>query len=264
MHIVQRVAEHLAAQFFAQCLGQHGAGQAVAFQAFVHQALGQQQHAAWRVHQRIGQLGVGVEGLVGGDGPGGGGPDHHKGLFVAIARERREAKGPGQADRVVGLEGHVQRVALLVGVFDLELGQAGAAVEAPVHGLQAAVDKAALDDALEGADLAGLVGRVHGLVGALPVAEHAQAFEVLALLVDLFGGVGAALGLHVVTAQVAAVQLFDGVFDGQAMAVPAGDVLRVEASQLLALDDHVLEHLVQRVADVQLAVGIGWAVVQHE
>ena len=48
------------------------------------------------------------------------------------------------------------------------------------------------------------------------------------------------------------------------MAVPARDVLRVETRQLAAFDDHVLEHLVQRVADMQLAVGVGRAVVQHE
>ena len=48
------------------------------------------------------------------------------------------------------------------------------------------------------------------------------------------------------------------------MAVPARDVLRVKARQLARLHDHVLEHLVQRVANVQLAVGIGRAVVQHK
>ena len=59
-------------------------------------------------------------------------------------------------------------------------------------------------------------------------------------------------------------QFFNGVFNRQAVAVPAGDVLRVKASQLLGLDDHVLEHFVQRVADVQLAVGVRRAVVQHK
>ena len=92
-------------------------------------------------------------------------------------------------------------------------------------------------------------------------AQHAQALEVFALLVDLLGGIRPALGLHVVTAQVAAVQLFDSVLDRQTMAVPAGNVLRIKARELLALDDHVLEHFVQRVADVQLAVGVGGAIV---
>src|SRR2546427_5637617 len=59
-------------------------------------------------------------------------------------------------------------------------------------------------------------------------------------------------------------QLFDGVLDGQAVAVPARHVQRVEAFELAALDDHVLERLVHRMADVDLAVGVGRAVMQDE
>jgi hypothetical protein len=81
---------------------------------------------------------------------------------------------------------------------------------------------------------------------------------------DLLGGEGAALGLHLVARQVAAVLLLDRVLDRQAVAVPARDVLRVEALELALLDDHVLEDLVDRVAHVDLAVGIGRAVVQDE
>ena len=59
-------------------------------------------------------------------------------------------------------------------------------------------------------------------------------------------------------------QFFDGVFNRQTVAVPAGDVLRVKARELFGLDDHVFQHFVQRVADVQFAVGVGRAVVQHK
>ena len=59
-------------------------------------------------------------------------------------------------------------------------------------------------------------------------------------------------------------QFFNGVFDGQAVAVPARNVLRVKARQLLGLDDHVFEYFVQRVTNVQFAVGIRGAVVQHK
>jgi hypothetical protein len=41
-------------------------------------------------------------------------------------------------------------------------------------------------------------------------------------------------------------------------------VLGVEAGQLARLDDHVLQHLVDGVAHVDLAVGVWRAVVQHE
>ena len=83
-------------------------------------------------------------------------------------------------------------------------------------------------------------------------------------MVNLLGGKGAALGLHVVTAQFAAVQFFNGVFNGQAMAVPSGNVLRVKACQLLGLDNHVFEHFVERVTNVQFAIGVRGAVVQHK
>jgi hypothetical protein len=86
-----------------------------------------------------------------------------------------------------------------VRVFDLELGQRGAAVKTPVDGLEAAIDKTAFHDAFERADLVGFVAGVHGQVGVGPFTEHAKAFEVFFLLRDLLGRKGAALGLHVVS-----------------------------------------------------------------
>ena len=59
-------------------------------------------------------------------------------------------------------------------------------------------------------------------------------------------------------------QFFNGVLDGQAVAVPAWNVLRVKAGQLLGLDDHVFEHFVQGVANVQFAVGVRRAIVQNK
>ncbi len=109
-----------------------------------------------------------------------------------------------------------------------------------------------------------LAGKVHGFVGVVPLAQHAQALEVGHLLGNLLGGKGAALGLHLVARQVAAMQFFDGVFNGQAVAVPAGGVQRIKALQLAAFDDHVFQDFVHRVADVDLAVGIRRAVVQDE
>jgi len=53
-------------------------------------------------------------------------------------------------------------------------------------------------------------------------------------------------------------------FDRQAMAVPAGDVVGIPAGHLVRADDHVLEDLVERGADVNVAVGVGRPVVQHE
>ncbi|MCY1311763.1 hypothetical protein D9M70_621110 [compost metagenome] len=56
----------------------------------------------------------------------------------------------------------------------------------------------------------------------------------------------------------------DLVLDRQAMAVPARHVGGVVAGQGFRADDDVLENLVDRVTDVDAAVGIGRAVVQDE
>ena len=50
----------------------------------------------------------------------------------------------------------------------------------------------------------------------------------------------------------------------QAMAVPAGDVVRVAAQHLVGAVDDVLQDLVQAGADVQVAIGIGRPIVQDE
>lgn len=53
-------------------------------------------------------------------------------------------------------------------------------------------------------------------------------------------------------------------FDGEAVAVPAGDVGAVVSSHELAPDDEVLERFVHEVTEVDGAVGVGGAVVEDE
>ena len=256
----QRVLELDAAEFLAQRDGHHIAGDAVARQALFHQRCGQHQQAALGVDERVLERRVQVERLVRGDRPGGGGPDHRE----RILGQRGQAEGGRQLVRLSAQEGHVQGLAALVGVLDLELGQRRRAVEAPVNRLQSAVDETAFDHPLEGADLAGLVGEVHRAIGVVPVGQHAQALEIGHLLVDLLGRESAALGLHVVAAQLAAVLLFDRVLDRQAVTVPAWDKLGVKAGELPGLDHHVLEHLVDGMPHVDLAVGVRRAVGEDE
>ena len=141
---------------------------------------------------------------------------------------------------------------------------ASARAEAPVHGLEALEHETALDDLGQGTDFTGLVLEVHGLVRVVPFAEHAQADEFGLLPFDLLGGIGAAQFAGFIRAQVLAVGHFDFVFDWQAVAVPARDIRRVETRQGLRAQDHVLENLVQRMTDVNRAVGIRRAVVQDE
>src|SRR3546814_3593066 len=83
-------------------------------------------------------------------------------------------------------------------------------------------------------------------------------------------GVGAAFGAEFLDRNLVLVQLLlailllDLPLDGQAVAVPAGDIGRVLALQRLGADDHVLQDMVERVADVHVAIGIGRAVVEDE
>jgi len=203
---------------------------------------------------------VHVQRLVGRDGPRGGGPDDDGGgLFQA-----RQAERVGQALLVGDVEGDVDGVGFLVLVFHFRFGQGRTAVEAPVHRLQALEHEAVLDHFRQGTDLAGLVGEVHGLVRVGPVTQHTQADELGLLALDLLAGVGAAQFAGLVGAQVLAVGDFDLVLDRQAMAVPARHVRRIEAGQGLGTDDHVLEDLVDRMTDVNAAVGVRRTVVQDE
>ena len=242
---------------------EHFAFQLVALQRRAAQFGGEDQATAGGLHQFVGEVRMHVQRLVRGDGPRRRGPDHRE----AVARRQRrnaESMGDAAALGVVELEADVDRRRLLVLVFDLGLGQRRAAVEAPVHRLQALEQVAAGIQFADGTNLVGLVAKRHGQVGIVPVAEHAEADEILLLPLHLLGGKAAAQLARLVGRQVLAVGLLDLVFDGQAMAVPARHVGRIEAGQGFGADDDVLEDLVHRMADVNVAVGIGRAVVQHE
>ncbi len=108
----------------------------------------------------------------------------------------------------------------------------------------------------------------------IPVADDAEPLELLALHLEPVLGERAALAaegvdrLRVVEARllaaVGAVLLLDLPLDGETVAVPARHVVAVVAEHLLALHDQVLQDLVQRMADVDVAVGVGRPVVEHE
>ena len=210
----------------------------------------------------VGDGGTIADRPVGRDGPGRGGPDHHRGADQGGRAEGRRLPHHRELDPD-------RRRGVLV-VLDLGVGERGALHRAPHHRLGAAVELAAHQELVELADDGGLGAVVHGGVAVVPVAQHAQALELLALHLDPLGGVfataGAELGLGdlVLAPALGAELLLDLPLDGQAMAVPAGHVVHVLAERELAADHEVLEQLVQRMADVDRAVGVGRPVVQHE
>ncbi len=108
-----------------------------------------------------------------------------------------------------------------------------------------------------------------------PVALDAEALEFLALNIQPMLRVGAAflpernhrrgVGEVRLLLVLGAVILFlDLPFDRQAVAVPARHVIAVVAEHLLAARHHVFENFIERVADVDVAVGVWRAVVQDE
>jgi hypothetical protein len=193
-----------------------------------------------------------------------------QGVVVQMTANPRGSRQCGQAERrrqPLELVGHERKSDVhgdvgLVGVLDLGLGQCRAAVETPVHRLEAPEHVALLQQAAQHPQFVGLIARRHRQVRVVPFAQHAHPDEVLLLAGNLFGRIGARARLHQFGRLVLAVLFFDLDLDRHAVAVPARHVARVKTRHLAALDHHVLQDLVDRMADVQVAVGVRRAVMQ--
>ncbi len=176
----------------------------------------------------------------------------------------------GEARGLLGREreAHVDLRALVaLVVLDLGLGQGRAARDAPVHRLLGLVDEALLGEGGELAHDRRLVAGRHREVGVLPFAHHAQPLELLALDADELFGVLAALlskrdGLHLVLLRAEVALHLE--LDRQPVAVPAGAVGRVVPQHRAAPHDDVLQDLVERRPEMDVAVGVGRPVVEHE
>ena len=204
------------------------------------------------------QFGIEGDGLAGGDGPGRGRPNN--GVDI-LAGESRVDLGGIAGELIADVDGG----AGVLLVLDLGFGEGGLVVDAPKDGLEALVDEALLEEGVEGFEDAGLVAEGHGEIGVVPAAEDAEALELLALEVDILLGVLAAGAADADGGHfelLAAELLVDLDLDGEAVAVPAGDVGGVEAGHGLGLDHEVLDALVECVAEVDGAVGVGGAVVE--
>jgi hypothetical protein len=190
------------------------------------------------------------------------------GVVVQIAA----AIGPASALQRAGYgstsgNDDVDRARRDVAVLDLRLGERGLTRRAPMHGLLAAIELAARHELRELAHLGRLVAVLGREVGIRPIADRRRALEVLALHVDELRRVVATepsdLDLPERGFLLLAELLFDLVLDRQPVTIPARHVRRLEAGHVLVLHDHVFDDLVERVAEMDAAVGIGRAVVQH-
>ena len=208
----------------------------------------------------VGEAGGGVVELrvqgdaeVGRECPGRGGPDDEG---VAVFLESAET---GALNFKLYENG---RGGLLL-VLHLSFRQRGLGTVAPEDGALGTIDEAFLQELRKGAHDVGLIGGREREVGVLPVAEDAEALEGLALDVDELAGIGFGARADFGRGEVLGF-LHDFEFDGQAVAIPAGDVGGVEAGHGLGLHDEVFEHFVQRGAHVDVAIGKGGAVMQDE
>ena len=198
-------------------------------------------------------------GGAGGQRPGRRGPDDDVDVLPLQLREALRRAGQG----VGGVDGG----GLLVPVLDLAGRQGRLTVDAPVDGFQPAVDQVLVHHSGKGVELMTLVARVERDVGLLPLAEAPQAHKLLPLHVQevqrCFPAPPAQLqGVHAVLRDVAVPQRPK--LDGQAVGVPARNVGGVSPRHHLVLDDEVLQHLVEGRSQVDVAVGVGGAVVEHK
>src|SRR5450759_4160309 len=116
----------------------HLAAESVTCETSLLQIGGKYQTSACRLHQDIVEIRMHIQRLVGGYGPGRGGPDHRIDRAVG---QPIQAKGFGKFFALAFLqwETDVDGDGFLVLVLDLRLGQRRTAIEAPVDRLQAAV-----------------------------------------------------------------------------------------------------------------------------
>ena len=142
------------------------------------------------------------------------------------------------------------------------------AVLAPVHGLTTAIDHSGVEHGLEDLNIGGIVLVVEREIRVIPIAEHAQAAETGLLKLDVLDGKLVAhladlrRGRRVELRRTEL--LLHLVLNGLAVAVPAGDVGGLLTQHGVVAHDHVFGDLVHGVADVDGAVRVWRAVVQHE
>ena len=123
------------------------------------------------------------------------------------------------------------------------------------------------DDLAQRPHNASLNLRIHGQIRLVPLPHDAESHKVRFLAFYLLRRIvatGLPEGLVVYLDAGLADFLFDLVLDGQTVAVPARHIGCIKTHEPAGFDDHILENLVDRMTDVNAAVGIGRTVVKNE
>mmetsp|Transcript_52390 Transcript_52390/g.104099 ORF Transcript_52390/g.104099 Transcript_52390/m.104099 type:complete len:308 (+) Transcript_52390:1063-1986(+) len=209
------------------------------------------------------ELAVDGDGQVGRDGPRGGGPDGHTQVSTVGSKRLQALGGRGHTEADVD---RARRV--LLGVLEFGLCQRSAARGAPVHRLSPAVDMSFEEHVAKDADLSCFILRLQCEVGLLPIAPHTVPPEGVALLRDRLFGERSGFFAQLQRRQLLALFLLHALqhleLDWEPMAVPARYVANLAALQQLVTVDDILKDLVERMANVQIAVGVRRAIMQHK
>ncbi len=185
-----------------------------------------------------------------------------------LGRTAREF-GSAVADRAHG-KSDPYRVGGIILVFDLGLRKRGLLDDAPHDRLRTAVEQAVRREFHDLARDLRFGGETHRRIRMIPVADHAEALEFLALHIDPMRRKGAALIAELIDRHLVlvfalgAIFLLDLPFDRQAVTIPARHVIGILAEHLLGTGDEILQDLVQRMTDMDVAVGVRRPIMQHE
>ena len=164
----------------------------------------------------------------------------------------------------------MQSRADMIVIFNLRFRQRGFFNRAPHHGAQPAIERPIHQKLADLPGNRGFRGEIHGRVAIRPITGDTKPDEFLPLYLQPMFGIGAAFGAEIqhrhriLVAALIAVFFFNLPFNRQAVAIPAGDVIRIIPRHLRGTIDHILQNFIQRMADMQIAIGIGRAIMQHE
>ncbi len=154
----------------------------------------------------------------------------------------------------------------MVLVLDLGLGERGRVIDAPVHRPRALEDRSFRQEFAERPHRVGLVLEIHRQIGIVPLAFDAEALELLRLDCDVLLGVRARRPPELERRHLVFLHaeiLFYLFLDRQPMAVPAWNVRGVIALHRAHANDEVLEQLIDDVPEVDVAIRVWGAVVEH-
>ena len=162
--------------------------------------------------------------LICGKCPGSRGPDNKVSSINWIYREF--------AARVLDRKFHINRRRGMFFIFYLGLGQSRHTRSAPVNRLFLAKERARRYELPQLPDLLSFIGVINRAIGLLPVSQYPQPFKFLPLDGDIFLRVFPAQTPHLRFAETAFLGAADAFFhlqfDGQAVAVPAGNIRGVK------------------------------------